>query len=497
MKLDRCILASLLLVSLITPSWAVVTVNGSRVEDTFSYAAGPLNGQSGGGEVNLLGTWSSLGDATPGDPFIVKAQDIQFGPQVALFDGLTAGSIGRTPQAGVGGASRLIGNGTNTNIQSNLTANFKESFTQMKMVWNGGKVGFALASEAFDLSNFNTRLLSNAAGLRTGWGFSIEADTGNPDIGYLMPTVFEAYTNGTSANFTGTGIQLNKGQTYQVFVRSELASSNLFGPLLDQQDQISVYVLSEADVANPETTVYLADLPSTSQSSLPKSIFNFNVKDNLQFALYATQNFEVDDLKIGWLTGTDASNFVDCATCDTARQALVAFRTDYQKIAWKSSLGDPYLPGDTNLNGVVLGSATNTDPNSNDINHLAAQVRLGNTSTVAYYDLDSSGVIDYNDVVYLVETIYGSHMGDFDLDKDVDNADLAIWSAGYGLGGGWSQGDANGDGLVNGADYLVWQKNYTGPGVLTAGTSAIPEPATGALLLLALVGPLSIRRRAG
>ncbi|HEX5470358.1 MAG TPA: PEP-CTERM sorting domain-containing protein, partial [Lacipirellulaceae bacterium] len=55
----------------------------------------------------------------------------------------------------------------------------------------------------------------------------------------------------------------------------------------------------------------------------------------------------------------------------------------------------------------------------------------------------------------------------------------------------FDQGDANGDGRVDGADFLVWQRSI-GPAVsLTAfddpalGSSAIPEPATIVLLLAA------------
>lgn len=494
------------LAALLPATWssAQVGVNGSRIEENFNYPAGPLDGQSGGGEVNLEGpspggaTWTSTGyDTMPGDgdPFVVREENLVFGPQVTLFENVALGSLGRNPQVGVGGASRLIGNGNNTNIEANLTNNFKENFTHMKLVWNGGKAGFALANEDFNLSNFNIRLQSDPSGLRTGWGFTIEADGGNPDLGILRPTAFEAYANDTSSNTTGNGIELNKGEVYHVFFRAELSSQDLFGGGTEQ-DQFSVYVLSESDVANPESTVYLADLPSTQQSTLAKSVFNFNVKNGMRVATYATQNFQIDDLTIGWLNGTDSSNFVDCATCDTARQALVAFRTENERIAWKSSLGDPYLPGDTNLNGVVLGSATNSNPNSNDINVLALQARLGNTSTVSYLDLDSSGVIDYDDVVYLVEAIYGSSMGDFDLDFDVDEDDLAAWEVNYGGGGGWTQGDANGNGLIDGGDFLIWQRNYTGPGGLVgAASAAVPEPTTGVLVVLSCVGSMVLTRR--
>ncbi|MBA3481365.1 MAG: hypothetical protein H0T51_06075, partial [Pirellulales bacterium] len=53
---------------------------------------------------------------------------------------------------------------------------------------------------------------------------------------------------------------------------------------------------------------------------------------------------------------------------------------------------------------------------------------------------------------------------DFNGDGIVDGADLAIWTANFGVGANpppiatQAQGDANGDGVVDGADFLVWQQ---------------------------------------
>ncbi len=44
-------------------------------------------------------------------------------------------------------------------------------------------------------------------------------------------------------------------------------------------------------------------------------------------------------------------------------------------------------------------------------------------------------------------------------------------------------GDANGDGAIDGADLLTWQRNLSAPIAQPAG-SAIPEPQAGLLLLV-------------
>jgi hypothetical protein len=60
----------------------------------------------------------------------------------------------------------------------------------------------------------------------------------------------------------------------------------------------------------------------------------------------------------------------------------------------------------------------------------------------------------------------------------VDSADLGLWQASYGIDGG---GDADEDGDTDGADFLVWQQEYTGALPLAAA-AAVPEPAGVALV---------------
>jgi autotransporter-associated beta strand protein len=83
--------------------------------------------------------------------------------------------------------------------------------------------------------------------------------------------------------------------------------------------------------------------------------------------------------------------------------------------------------------------------------------------------------------------------GDFDGNGFVDGADLAQWRGDF--GGAGSDADADGD--SDGNDFLVWQRNLglgTPPSVSTA--AAVPEPSSGALLVLsalAVVGSATRR----
>ena len=79
---------------------------------------------------------------------------------------------------------------------------------------------------------------------------------------------------------------------------------------------------------------------------------------------------------------------------------------------------------------------------------------------------------------------------DFDMDGDVDDADLSIWETALGLS---ALGDADGDGDSDGRDFLTWQRQYTGPlGAAFSPTTVVPEPTT---ILLLLAGALAFFSR--
>jgi hypothetical protein len=77
--------------------------------------------------------------------------------------------------------------------------------------------------------------------------------------------------------------------------------------------------------------------------------------------------------------------------------------------------------------------------------------------------------------------------GDFDGDGDVDGADFVAWQTNFPTASGATiaQGDADADGDVDGADFVVWQTNF--PFTPGGGTTPVPEPSAYGLMFCALI----------
>ena len=89
---------------------------------------------------------------------------------------------------------------------------------------------------------------------------------------------------------------------------------------------------------------------------------------------------------------------------------------------------------------------------------------------------------------YTTDVVTPSEDADFNGDGAVDGADFLAWQQNVGTGTTLAQGDANDDAVVNDADLAIWRTQF-GPAVAAVTTAAVPEP-TG--LFVALVGSLGM-----
>ncbi len=128
-----------------------------------------------------------------------------------------------------------------------------------------------------------------------------------------------------------------------------------------------------------------------------------------------------------------------------------------QSSSWVAAAASP---GTVNFNTLVPGDLTgDLMVTASDIDLLTSAVRNG--LAIDVLDLDGDASVDFQDVVYLVQTLAGTEMGDANLDGTVDDADFAVWNAHRfdPCSNSWSRGDFNGDGFADVSDFNIWNEN--------------------------------------
>lgn len=113
----------------------------------------------------------------------------------------------------------------------------------------------------------------------------------------------------------------------------------------------------------------------------------------------------------------------------------------------------------------------------------------GNVATI-YSLVTNNGIQAYQ---LTLDPVAGDN-ADFNGDGAVDGSDFLIWQRNVGTGGTLAEGDANNDGIVTAADLDVWKTQFGGASGATA-VSTVPEPAAG--LLLTAAGVVGLARRGG
>lgn len=147
--------------------------------------------------------------------------------------------------------------------------------------------------------------------------------------------------------------------------------------------------------------------------------------------------------------------------------------------------------------------AIDYDPNTGDVmarfddqafSFTSAADQLG-TFYVGYREVISNHFGFLDRVNPPVFDIY-SPPGDYDRDGDVDPDDYAMWRSTFGdsaspTGAG---ADGNRDGTINAADYVIWRDHLASPTPIGSGQTAVPEPSTWIMEMLALFTVASWRR---
>jgi hypothetical protein len=105
----------------------------------------------------------------------------------------------------------------------------------------------------------------------------------------------------------------------------------------------------------------------------------------------------------------------------------------------------------------------------------------------------TDGVLDPAD--FLFATDQPTIDANFDNNTVVDGNDFLIWQRNVGKTGGNGQGDADGNGQINGADYQAWRTRYGMP-MAEGATTPTPEPSAVGLAMIAGAVAFATKRRA-
>jgi hypothetical protein len=139
-------------------------------------------------------------------------------------------------------------------------------------------------------------------------------------------------------------------------------------------------------------------------------------------------------------------------------------------------------------------------PNSGDPDHFDSAEFEPQSVVIVHKWIDVQGPGDFDGAfLTMFEQRFSqlvSTPGDGNGDGWVDGLDYLLWAGAYGThpgpDGDPSDGDYNDDGWVDGLDYLLWAGNYG-----THSATAVPEPTTLTTVLLAVIVALSPPRRRG
>jgi hypothetical protein len=144
---------------------------------------------------------------------------------------------------------------------------------------------------------------------------------------------------------------------------------------------------------------------------------------------------------------------------------------------------DDALAAGGTLSVVLLGGYAPEEGSTFDLFDFAS---ASGTFTLDLPNLAAGLAWDASELMTTGELSVVEATADFDGDGDVDGADFLSWQSGYGAAGPnlEGQGDANGDGAIDALDLAAWQSQYL---AMPSGAVGVPEP-TSALLSLVLAG---------
>jgi hypothetical protein len=136
-------------------------------------------------------------------------------------------------------------------------------------------------------------------------------------------------------------------------------------------------------------------------------------------------------------------------------------------------------PGDAEFTPIAIDGQSVSMPDGSQ----------GTLTSLTYGEVNDRGQIlvkakyDGGDVLLVSNAV--ATLSDFDGDLIIDADDLNAWKLGFGGEPSLAAGDGNGDGVVDGADFLRWQREASVSQLPPVETAGVPEPSSLTLLAVA------------
>ena len=138
-------------------------------------------------------------------------------------------------------------------------------------------------------------------------------------------------------------------------------------------------------------------------------------------------------------------------------------------------LGDPPasgIPGDYDGNSILTAV---------DLDILAEGIRDGSQNEI--FDTNIDGTVSHADFDFWVAELFGTLLGDANLNREVEIEDFLSLSRRFSQPGGWQSGDFNGDGVILFDDFVLFARNYGLSRNMDTAFAAVPEPSGLKLLI--------------
>jgi hypothetical protein len=178
----------------------------------------------------------------------------------------------------------------------------------------------------------------------------------------------------------------------------------------------------------------------------------------------------------------------------------VAITLTWDRVVSSTEVGDTYNSTTEFFNNPIETELANLDLYLLDANDNVIYASTADGDSVEHIFVQATGNLKIR-----VENVFGGTgeeagyalawwaggftAGDFDHDGDVDGDDLSRWKSDFGQNG---DSDGDGDGDSDGNDFAIWQRNV-GQTSATINSGSVPEPV--AFMLFALGAPLVLRCR--